>query len=175
MTQQDANGVAVRTGAGFNAILRSLARIVAKLAEISREDPATSVVKVDTDAGRAPNITGIYGFTLRSQPGGAGFLLDSFGNVRVDEKSGEAMVTTVREPIVEVMSSGKELIVRAEIPGVSVSGVGITVHDQQLVFRAEQGERKYRKEMRLPFPCRESQPRVSGEEGLIEIRLQRAG
>jgi HSP20 family protein len=119
-------------------------------------------------------VKGIYGFTVKVGLGDDRPRVEPFGNIRKDRESGHTVVQEVREPVVDVFEEDDHVLVVAEMPGVSVEDVKITVEDDLLTISAERGDKKYRKEVLLPGqlqPARRSQ--VACNNGVVEIKCMR--
>ncbi len=115
---------------------------------------------------------------------------------RVDEAFGDFIVPMApSEPVtlvprVDVFEEGNELVVKAELPGVSKDDIEITVKDGVLSLHAEtkkEEEKKdrgyYRREMHygsftrrvaLPVEVDEESARAEYKDGVVEIRLAKA-
>jgi|GEM_PF-7088965 len=102
----------------FGGLFRGLGDFVSllgKLAEAGEkhiERKGEFRVKGLGDRGR-----GVYGFSIRSGIGGGGPRVEPFGNVRSSDEG--LVVDPVREPLVDVFDEGSEIVVTAELPGVS--------------------------------------------------------
>ena len=93
---------------------------------------------------------GIYGFTVKVGLGDDGPHVEPFGNIRRDQESGRTVVQEVSEPVVDVFEESDHVLVVAEMPGVGPEDVKIEVEDDLLTISAENGDKKYRKEVLLP-------------------------
>ena len=59
----------------------------------------------------------------------------------------------------------------AELPGVYKENVKIKIDEDILNLSAEKGERKYAKEVLLPFPVKEDPAEFSFKNGILELKL----
>ncbi|MCX7831875.1 MAG: Hsp20/alpha crystallin family protein [Actinobacteria bacterium] len=93
-------------------------------------------------------------------------------------------------PSVEMYETDNELVVKAELPGLSSKDVDITLTDDALTIKGEKkeseevkGENYYRKETRygsfhrtipIPLPIKKEDVKASFKDGVLEIRLPKA-
>lgn len=93
-------------------------------------------------------------------------------------------------PSVDVYETEKDLVVKAELPGLTSKDVEITLTDDTLTIRGEKkeseevkGENYYRKEtrygsfhrsIRLPVQVKKEDIKASFKDGILEIRLPKA-
>lgn len=112
-------------------------------------EPTTSF---SGEADLGDKLKAVYGFTVRTGLGGdrGSVKVEPFGNVRKDERTGAAVVQEVREPAVDVFEEADHVLVVAEMPGVGEDAVRLELRDDVLTISAEQGPKKYRKEVLLP-------------------------
>lgn len=116
---------------------------------------------------------GVYGFSVRVGGLDEGLKVESFGNIRQTESG--PVVEEVREPLVDVFEEGEEVSVVAELPGVEEGGIQIDVEGDILTIAAQDGGRKYSKEVLLPASVEGSKMRSSYKNGVLEIRIPKAG
>jgi len=113
---------------------------------------------------------GVYGFSIKTLVGGKP-VVETFGNIK-REKEGP-VIEEVREPIVDVLKEENFIRVIAELPGVSKENVKIKVNEDILNLSAEKGERKYAKEILLPFSVKEDPVEFSFKNGMLELKLEK--
>lgn len=93
-------------------------------------------------------------------------------------------------PSIDMYETEKELVVKAELPGLTSKDVEITLTDDTLTIRGEKkeaeevkGENYYRKEtrygtfhrsIRLPVPVRKEDIKATFKDGILEVRLPKA-
>ncbi|MER3395499.1 MAG: hypothetical protein C4318_06300 [Acidimicrobiia bacterium] len=110
-----------------------------------------------------------------------------FGDFVLPARTGEMFSLS---PRVDVFEEGEELVVRAEVPGVSKDDIEVTVKDGVLSLHAEskkEEEKKergyYRREMQygaftrqlaLPVEVDEESAQATYKDGVLEIRLHKA-
>ena len=87
------------------------------------------------------------------------------------------LVEKVEEPVVDVFEKIKKVVVLAEMPGADKESINCIIRDDILVISAEatdcRGEKKYEKEVLLPFIASPSSLKTSYENQVLEIKLAR--
>ena len=157
---------------GIGGILRGLTDLVDKLEQISKAGGELS--RTGEIQGEGQEVKGIYGFTVKVGLGDDKPRVEPFGNIRKDRKSGRAVVEEVREPVVDVFEEEDHVLVLAEMPGVSVEDVVLEVKDDVLIVSAKRGDKKYRKEVRLPESIPRQRMEIASNNGVVEIKCRRA-
>jgi HSP20 family protein len=153
---------------GLGGILKGLGDLVEKLGDLSESGGELSRTGEIHGAGK--ELKGIYGFTIKSGIGGDGPRIEPFGNIRKDRDSGRSVVQEVREPVVDLFEEEDHVSIVAEMPGISVEDVQITVEDDLLTITAAHGEKKYRKEVLLPASYAREKMQVTCNQGVVEIK-----
>lgn len=108
----------------------------------------------------------VYGVSIRIGPDGKPMIRE-FGDIKPEEKR----VSEEREPLVDVMREGKEIVVVAELPGVEREDIKITGKDRYLEIKVDTAQRKYYKEVELPERVDHKKAKVNYKNGILEIRL----
>ena len=114
---------------------------------------------------------GVYGFSVRSGIGGTP-KVEHFGNIRSTEEG--PVVADIREPLVDVFDEAEEIVVVAELPGVGEEEIAVDLAEDILRLETT-GERKYAKEILLERPVAAETMRQVYNNGILEIRLRKAG
>ena len=87
------------------------------------------------------------------------------------------LVEKVEEPVVNVFEEIKEVVVLAEMPGADEGSIGCKIKDDILFISAEAtdswGEKKYEKEILLPFLASPGSLQTSYQNQILEIKLKR--
>jgi HSP20 family protein len=156
---------------GLGGILKGLGDMVEKLGELSEKGEQLS--RTGELQGLGKDVKGIYGFTVKVGLGNDGPRVEPFGNIRQDRESGHTVVQEVREPVVDVFEEKDHVLVVAEMPGVGVEDVQITVEDDLLTISAQRGDKKYRKEVLLPASSAREKTQVTCNNGVVEIKCLR--
>ncbi len=152
---------------GFMGGLGGLIEKLAELAEKGKELHGVSELRDPADGSKR----GVVGFSIRVGLGNDAVKVERFGNLRQDEKTGNAVVQPVREPMVDVFDEANHVLVVAEMPGIGEEDIQVELKDDILTVAAEHGDTKYRKEVLLPaaFPA-ESMSRTC-RNGIVEIKF----
>jgi HSP20 family protein len=161
--------IGLHAGEGFTAILKGLTNIVDKLRTVAEEETRNLPIGEDPAAGAMVALRGIYGFFLKTGPGGVGITVEPFGNIRRDETTGEPVVQELREPITDVLNSGERVLIVAELPGIGLDDVRIEVGNDLLTLCAERSDRKYRKQIPLTGDYPREKMRLTCQHGVLEI------
>jgi len=119
-------------------------------------------------------MTGVYGFTIKSALDKKSLKVEPFGNIYQDEKRGEIEIQEIREPLIDLFDEPDYLLIIAEVPGVVQDDVRLELSDDILTISAENGEKKYRKEMLLQESYSAEHMRSSCRNGVLEIKIQKS-
>jgi HSP20 family protein len=156
---------------GLGGILKGLGDLVEKLGDLSKTGEQLS--RTGEIHGSGKEVKGIYGFTVKVGLGDDRPRVEPFGNIRQDRESGHTVVQEVREPVVDVFEEEDHVLVVAEMPGVTVEDVQITVESDLLTISAARGDKKYRKEVLLPASSTREKTQVACNNGVVEIKCMR--
>lgn len=113
---------------------------------------------------------GVYGFSIRSGIGANKPKVEPFGNVRAGEKG--LVVADIREPLVDIFDESDEVVITAELPGVSAADISVTFEGDAIKIETV-GERHYVKEMGLPSAADSSTLRQTYNNGVLELRIDK--
>ncbi len=111
-----------------------------------------------------------YGFSITIGPDGRP-IIQEFGNVRPSRWGIEK--SDVRRPYVEthVDSKAGVLKVVAELPGVDKESIKVSATEDVVTIRAEQGDRKYHADVKLPVRVDPTTAKASYRNGVLEVTL----
>ncbi|RLG58974.1 MAG: Hsp20/alpha crystallin family protein [Candidatus Hydrothermarchaeota archaeon] len=112
-----------------------------------------------------------YGFSINIGPGGEPEI-KTFGNIK-STPTGE-LIKGAREPFAEVMidKDKNELIITAEMPGVSKEDIKISATEDSVTVRAETAQRKYYKEFPLEVKIDPNTAKANYNNGVLEIKVK---
>ena len=158
-------GKTEREAGGLFNILGSVIDLVAELERKGGEISRSGEIK-----GLGKDVRGVYGFSVRTLVGGEP-VVESFGNIK--ETPQGPVVDEVREPIVDVIEEEDELVLFAEIPGVSEETVELEVKGDVVSIRAEEKDRKYAKEVLLPCAVAPEPLSVTARNGVVEVHFRK--
>jgi HSP20 family protein len=110
-----------------------------------------------------------WGFSVRVGPSGVPEI-QTFGNV----ETSPTLRAGVREPYVETMVDEKngELVVTAEIPGVTKEDIKINATESSVEIEAERDDRKYHKVVALDAEVDPSSAKARYNNGVLEIKFK---
>lgn len=152
---------------GLGDLLEKLADVAEKAESVEREG------SFNTKDGREGRFR--VGFNVRTMQDAGGqreIKVEPFGDVQRDE-AGNASVSDVREPPVDVFEEPDGLMVVVEMPGIPEDNATFEVNGDILTVEGENGPKRYRAEVLLPSPA-EAVARVTSNNGVFEVRLSPA-
>lgn len=152
---------------GLGGLLRSIGSLfdlVSEMAEESKEEYA-GAGNLEAAGGK---VKAVYGFSVRMGLGGNP-IIEPFGNIQETEWG--PVVAETREPLVDVLEEGDQLVVVAELPGVEQDQIELSVVGDVLEISASGRDRRYQKELLLPWATDAESLETSYRNGVVEIRL----
>jgi HSP20 family protein len=161
-----------RAEPGVGGMLKSLGGFLDLLSKFSEENGGEFHRNGEMGNDKK-GMKAVYGFSVRLGGAGQGPRVEPFGNVR--ERSDGPVVEEVREPMIDLFDEGDYVTLVAELPGVDADDVKFTVRDDVLELVATHGDRKYRKEVILPYPVDLKKAGPSYRNGVFELKLPKAG
>ena len=140
--------------------------------ELEKSIPKSLVRESKTHDGVTKKEIGpiVYGYSVTIGPDGKP-VVKEFGNVRKGEGSLWKQIQDKREPLVDVVSSDKEVRVIAEMPGVSKEDIDVTVNDKSLIISVDKEERRYYKELDLPGVVDPKGAKSTYNNGVLEVTV----
>ncbi len=119
-----------------------------------------------------PN-TKVYGFSMRIGPDGKPVIRE-FGNIRPNSlpfNSEQKQIKSLREPLIDIMESDKEVTVIAEIPGVEKNEIVLDGSEDQLNLEVKNKERPYKTTIALPCEVIHDKASANYKNGVLTIKL----
>lgn len=92
----------------------------------------------------------------------------------VQEFSGEKKLRAPA-PLIDVLEGEDDVAIVAELAGFNKESLKINLKDQMLTLSAENSDRRYRKSLNLPKRVIPSTMHTTYKNGVLEIRLRKAG
>ncbi|MHA1843362.1 MAG: archaeal heat shock protein Hsp20 [Promethearchaeota archaeon] len=115
------------------------------------------------------------GFNITLGPDGKP-RVSKFGNIKMEPEE-QAEVQSVREPLVEVIDGKEEVIIIAEMPGVSKEDIQIKATSKTVVISTKSGStsygRNYYKEIDLPAEINSDYAKARYTNGILEVKLKK--
>ena len=155
---------------GFGSIFKGLGDLIDVLGEVAETGEEIQRSGEFRVKGLGDQARGVYGFTVRTNVGGAP-KVDHFGNIRATEE-GPTVVET-REPLVDVFDEEDEILIVAELPGVSEEEIQVEIRDDILSLETT-GQHRFAKEILLSAPVDADAMQKAYKNGILELRLAKA-
>lgn len=139
---------------------------------LEKEFPKSLVRESKTPDGGVKKEIGpiVYGYSVTIGPDGKPVVRE-FGNLRSGEGKPWKAVQGKREPLVDVVSSGKEVRVIAEMPGVKKEDINVTINERSMVISVDREERGYYKELDLPGVVDPNGAKSTYNNGILEVTV----
>jgi HSP20 family protein len=140
--------------------------------ELEKELPKNMVREKKLPDGSTRKEIGpiVYGYSVTLGPDGKPVVRE-FGNVRRGEGTPWKEIQDKREPLVDVVTSDKEVRVIAELPGVRKEDVNVTINEKSLIISVDTESRKYHKELDLPGVVDPQGAKSTYNNGVLEVTL----
>ena len=106
--------------------------------------------------------------------------INSFGNVQPPNSANSAEIKTERDPLVDILEEGDDIVVVCEVPGVEKKDIEIRASSNELEIIAHSGDaqlhgRHYHKTVALPAEINPDYAKARYQNGILEVRLQKIG
>lgn len=154
---------------------------LAELAEKLNEAGGEIRKEGEMDLGHLKKgMKGVFGFSVKNLAGGRQ-VVEPFGNIK--KTAAGPRVEEEREPIVDIFNEKEEIRIYAEMPGVNEADIKLEFPPEAgtepaqkadiLTISAQNGDRKYRKEILLPAKVNK-ETLVSGyKNGILDVRISK--
>src|SRR5207245_3596389 len=110
----------------------------------------------------------VYGFSMSVGEDGKPVIRE-FGNVEPTSRG--PLVKEEREPLVDVLQEGNEVIVVTELPGVEKEHIKLESTDRALKIAVESAKRRYFKELELPHLVDPRAAKDTYKNGVLKVRF----
>ena len=156
-------------GFGFDDYFDSMRKMMERMMQDMMRFDEDRIDKLMKD----PNAK-VYGLSVKIGPDGKP-IVKEFGNIKptieaIEEGKDELVGT--REPLTEVQKHGKEVVIIAEIPGVSKNDIKLVAYDDKLEIKVDTAKRKYYKKLSLPAYIDDKSIKASYKNGILEVKLK---
>ena len=140
--------------------------------ELERELPKNLVRETTSPDGSTRKEIGpiVYGYSVTIGSDGKPVVRE-FGNVRKSTGTPWKEIQDKREPLIDVVSSDKEVRVIAEMPGVDKGDINVTVNEKSLIISVDRKDRKYYKELELPGVVDPKGAKSTYNNGILEVTI----
>lgn len=155
---------------GLGGLLKGIEKLVDLAADL--EDKGGEINKEgEIDLGHLKKgMKGVFGFSVKTAVGGKP-VVESFGNIKKTPQGPK--IEEEREPITDVFDEKEEVVVMAEMPGISEEGISVDLKGDILAIKAVNGHRSYYKEVLLPSPVRPDTLTSNYKNGVLEVRIKK--
>lgn len=135
------------------------------------EDMMNEVMKKAFSGGDKfePGKPFVYGFSMRTGPDGKP-VVQEFGNAKGGPRP---VISDAREPLVDVIERDEDLIIIAELPGVSKGDIDLKISGKTLEINVDTPNKKYYKSIELPCGVKEDATGATYNNGVLEVKLKR--
>ena len=115
----------------------------------------------------------VYGYSVKIGPDGKPVIRE-FGNIKPGPgREGEPPLNLQdrREPLIDLIEEDDKIKVLAELPGVEKEDIKLYVTRDTLTIDVDTPERRYRKELDLPFEIDDKSAKSTYQNGVLETVL----
>ena len=140
--------------------------------DFEKELPKNLVRESRTPEGGVKKEIGpfVYGYSVTIGPDGKPVIRE-FGNVRSGEDRPLKAIQDKREPLVDVISSGTDVRIIAEMPGVNKEDIDVTVNEKAMTISVDREDRGYYKKLELPGIVDPKGARSTYNNGILEVTI----
>lgn len=112
----------------------------------------------------------VMGFSIKQGPDGK-IMVEEFGDIK--GKGGKPIISDKREPLVNVVSSGKDVIITAELPGVSEKSIKVDAKGNNVIISVDSKEMPYYKEVELEEKIDPKSKKINFKNGILEVSFRK--
>jgi HSP20 family protein len=160
---------------GFEQMQREMDK---GLEDMKKNLPKDLVREYETPEGGKVQEVGplVYGYSMTIGPDGKPKVRE-FGNIKRPSGFGigtsKAQIAGEMEPMVDVVTTDKEVKVTVEMPGVSKDKIKIDAYDSTVKVKSEDPQRKYQKTIDLPLEADLETAKSKYNNGILEITFDK--
>ena len=160
---------------GFEETQREIER---EFTDMEKNMPKDLVREYKTPGGGTVKEVGpmVYGYSMTIGPDGRPKVRE-FGNVKRPSGFGikglRPEISGEMEPMIDVVSTEKEVKVTVEMPGVSKENIRINAYDNVVEVKSEDPQRKYHKAIELPEEADIETAKSKFNNGILEITFEK--
>lgn len=162
---------------GFEQLQREMDK---ELEDMKKNLPKDLVREYETPEGGKVQEVGplVYGYSMTIGPDGKPKVRE-FGNVKRPSGLGfgigpsKAQIAGEMEPMIDVVTTDKEVKVTVEMPGVSKDKIKIDAYDSTVEVKSEDPQRKYHKTIDLPLEADLETAKSKYNNGILEITFDK--
>ena len=160
---------------GFEETQREIER---EFTDMEKNMPKDLVREYKTPGGGTVKEVGpmVYGYSMTIGPDGRPKVRE-FGNVKRPSGFGikglRPEISGEMEPMIDVVSTEKEVKVTVEMPGISKENIRINAYDNVVEVKSEDPQRKYHKAIELPEEADIETAKSKFNNGILEITFEK--
>ena len=162
---------------GFEQMQREMDK---ELEDMKKNLPKDLVREYETPEGGKVQEVGplVYGYSMTVGPDGRPKVRE-FGNIKRPAGFGfgigpsRPQITGEMEPMMDVVTTDKEVKVTVEMPGVSKDKIKINAYDSTLEVKSDDPQRKYHKTIDLPLEADVETAKSKYNNGILEITFDK--
>jgi len=159
---------------GFDFGIGGLFKGIEKLVDLAADlKEAGGEIKKEGDIDLShlkDGMKGVFGFSIKTAVGGKP-IVEPFGNVKKTPTG--PTVEEEREPIIDVFDEENEIVVMAEMPGISEEDLKLDLKGDVLDISAKSKDRKYHKEILLPSKVKPETLITNYKNGILEVKIKK--
>lgn len=140
--------------------------------DLERELPKSLIRESKTPEGGVKKEIGpiVYGYSVTIGPDGKPVVRE-FGNVKKGDGGSWKQIQDKREPLVDLVTSAKDIRVIAELPGVQKEDIEVKIGEKSLTISVDRVDRRYFKELELPAEVEPNGAKSSYNNGILELTI----
>jgi HSP20 family protein len=101
-------------------------------------------------------------------------IVEPFGNIKKEKYTGKPEVKNDQEPLIEVSEVGDNIILIAEMPGVTKEDIELKATNQSLTISTKKdAARAYYKDINLPSAINSDYAKARYTNGILEVQLKK--
>jgi HSP20 family protein len=162
---------------GFEQMQREMDK---ELEDMKKNPPKDLVREYETPEGGKVQEVGplVYGYSMTIGPDGRPKVRE-FGNIKRPSGFGfgigpsRAQIAGEMEPMIDVVTTDKEVKVTVEMPGVSKDRIKINAYDSTVEVNSDDPQRKYHKTIDLPLEADVETAKSKYNNGILEITFDK--
>ena len=151
-----------------------------ELENMKKDLPKNLVREYETPEGGKVQEVGplVYGYSMTIGPDGKPQVRE-FGNVKRPAGFGfgigpsKPQIAGEMEPMIDVVTTDKEVKVTVEMPGVTKDKIKIDAYESKVEVKSEDPQRKYHKTIDLPLEADVETAKSKYSNGILEITLEK--
>ena len=154
---------------GLGGLFKGIEKLIDLAGKVTDEGEMRKEGTIDLEHLKK-GMKGVYGFTIKSAVGG-GPKVETFGNIKKTPEGPK--VEEEREPITDVFDEANEVIIIAEMPGMTEEDIVVELKEDILEISAANKLRRYHKEVLLPVKKGRENLTSAYNNGMLEIRIKK--